>query len=229
MMSGTSMSSYRSRRSRPSRLRNEVLPSPVDSKVQDLFKYTRSRLSDIPYKHPIGSDHSRLTNDDLRKQMLSTIFGWNKEIDDLVREELSRHNAASPARILLMRWLGDIDADVMAASSASMTSSDWMLLALSGIGGQASQHKLGRAYVQRLLEHGDLHAAVTILIGMGDHNDAIEIYVSHKKYMEALILTCLFYPAVWERQAAIIKKWGEWAVMHGQQQLAVRWYVFSIK
>ncbi|WYZ37249.1 hypothetical protein EsH8_II_000755 [Colletotrichum jinshuiense] len=222
MVTGTSMSSYRSRRSRPSRLRNEVLPSPVDSKVQDLFKYTRSRLSDIPYKHPGVTDNSRLTNDDLRKQMLSTIFGWNKEIDDLVREELSRHNAGSPGRILLMRWLGDIDADVMAASSASMTSSDWMLLALSGIGGQASQHKLGRAYVQRLLEHGDVHAAVTILIGMGDHNDAIEIYVSHKRYMEALILTCLFFPAVWERQSAIIKKWGEWAVMHGQQQLAVR-------
>ncbi|KAK1987802.1 hypothetical protein LZ30DRAFT_777246 [Colletotrichum cereale] len=222
MLSGTSMSSYRSRRSKPSRLRNEVLPSPVDSKVHDLFKYTRSRLSDIPYKHPVTTDNSRLTNDDLRKQMLNTIFGWNKGIDDLVREELSRHNAGSPGRILLMRWLGDIDADVMAASSASMTSSDWMLLALSGIGSQASQHKLGRAYVQRLLEHGDLHAAVTILIGMGDYNDAIEIYISHKKYMEALILTCLFYPAVWERQSAIIKKWGEWAVMHGQQQLAVR-------
>ncbi|KAJ0167925.1 hypothetical protein CTA2_12018 [Colletotrichum tanaceti] len=222
MMTGTSTSSYRSRRSRPSRLRNEVLPSPVDNKVHDLFQYTRSRLSDIPYKHPIATDNRRLNNDDLRKQMLSTIFGWNKDVEDLVREELGRHNSGSPGRILLMKWLGDIDADVMAANSSSMTSSDWMLLALSGIGGQASQHKLGRAYVQRLLEHGDLHAAVTILIGMGDQHDAIEIYVSHKKYMEALILTCLCYPSVWERQSAIIKKWGEWAVMHGQQQLAVR-------
>ncbi|KAF6827971.1 WD g-beta repeat protein [Colletotrichum plurivorum] len=222
MLSGTSMSSYRSRRSRPSRLRNEVVPSPVDNKVTDLFKYTRSRLSDIPYKHPAMADDTRLTNDDLRRQMLSTIFGWNKEIEDLIREEISRHQSGSPARILLLRWLGDLDADVMAASSASMTSSDWMLLALSGIGGDATQHKLGRAYVQRLLEHGDVNAAVTILIGMGDINDAIEIYVSHKKYMEALILTCLFLPAVWERQSAIIKKWGEWAVMHGQQQLAVR-------
>ncbi|TDZ37942.1 hypothetical protein C8035_v001142 [Colletotrichum spinosum] len=222
MLSGTSMSSYRSRRSRPSRLRNEIVPSPVDNKVADLFKYTRSRLSDIPYKRPAMADTTRLTNDDLRKQMLSTIFGWNKEIEDLIREELSRHQSGSPARILLLRWLGDLDADVMAAGSSSMTSSDWMMLALSGIGGHASQHKLGRAYVQRLLEHGDLHAAVTILIGMGDHNDAIEIYVSHKKYMEALILTCLFFPAVWERQVSIIKKWGEWAVMHGQQQLAVR-------
>ncbi|KAM5345741.1 hypothetical protein ACJ41O_011602 [Fusarium nematophilum] len=217
-----SMSSNRSRR-RPSRLRNEVPRSPADeSKVHDLFKFTRARLSDIPYKHPMVSNNARLTNDDLRRQMLSTIFGWNKEVDDLVRDEMSRHPQGSPSRILLSKWLGDIDPDIMNASSENMTSSDWMLLALSGIGGQASQHKLGRAYIQRLLETGDVHAAVTIMLGMGDHNDAIEIYVSHKRYMEALILTCLTFPSVWERQAAIIRKWGEWAVQHGQQQLAIR-------
>ncbi|KAM0325394.1 hypothetical protein ACHAQA_007380 [Verticillium albo-atrum] len=222
-LSGTSLSSSRSRR-KPSRLRHEVLRSPEDSKVHDLFKYTRSRLSDIPYKN-VAAESSRLTNDDLRRQMLSTIFGWQREMDDLIRDEMSRHPAGSASRILLAKWLGDIDPEIMAANSENMTSSDWMLLALSGIGGKGAeqaQHKLGLAYVQRLLETGDIHAAATILIGMGDHNDAIEIYVSHKRYMEALILMCLFYPAVWERQAALIKKWGEWAVMHGQTQLAVR-------
>ncbi|KAI1411168.1 hypothetical protein F5Y13DRAFT_201389 [Hypoxylon sp. FL1857] len=214
-------SSTRSHR-RPSRLRNEVLPSPEESKVSDLFKFTRSRLHDIPYKHVALADQTRLTNDDLRRQMLSIIFGWNREIEDLIRDEMSRHPLGSPSRILLSKWLGDIDADVMTATSENMTSSDWMLLALSGIGGQASQHKLGRAYVQRLLENGDVHAAATIMIGMGDQNDAIEIYVSHKKYMEALILLCLFFPGVWERQSQIIKKWGEFAVQHGQQQLAIR-------
>ncbi|KAF4465964.1 hypothetical protein FALBO_7180, partial [Fusarium albosuccineum] len=216
-----SMTSSRSRR-RPSRLRNEVPRSPDDNKVHDLFKFTRARLSDIPYKHPMGSNNARLTNDDLRRQMLSTIFGWNKEVEDLVRDELSRHPQGSASRILLSKWLGDIDPDIMNASSENMTSSDWMLLALSGIGSQASQHKLGHAYVQRLLETGDVHAAVTIMLGMGDHNDAIEVYISHKRYMEALILTCLASPSVWERQAAIIRKWGEWAVQHGQQQLAIR-------
>src|ERR1051325_11577891 len=103
-----------------------------------------------------------------------------------------------------------------------------MLLALSGIGGQASQQKLGQAYVQRLLESGDVHAAATIMIGMGDHNDALEIYISHKRYLEALILTCLFFPSAWERQSQIVKKWGEWAIQHGQQQLAIRWYFFSL-
>lgn len=223
-LSGTSLSSKPRRRG--SRLRNEVLRSPEDSKVQDLFRYTRSRLSDIPYKHPAVSDNVQLTNEDLRRQMLSTIFGWQKEMGDLIRDEMSRHPSGSANRILLAKWLGDVGSDIMAASAESMTSSDWMLLALSGIGGkggQEVQHKLGRAYVQRLLANGDIHAAATILIGMGDHNDAIEIYVSHKKYMEALILTCLFFPSVWERQAALIKKWGEWAVMHAQHQLAVRW------
>ncbi|KAL2759660.1 hypothetical protein ACRALDRAFT_1067593 [Sodiomyces alcalophilus JCM 7366] len=219
-MSGTSTRS----RHKQSRLRHEVLPSPQESKVLDLFKFTRSRLSDVPHKRPIV-ETSRLTNDDLRQQMLSTIFGWYQEMDDLVRDEMSRHPAGSPNRILLAKWLGDIGVDVMGASSESMTSSDWMLLALSGIGsqgGQAVQNKLGRAYVQKLLENGDIHAAATILIGMGDYNDAIEIYVSHKQYMEALILLCLFFPTVWERQAVIIRKWGDWAISHGQRDLAVR-------
>lgn len=220
--SASSMSSSRHRH-KPSRLRHEVPRSPDDNKVHDLFKFTRTRLSDIPYKRPMMvPDNSRLTNDHLRRQMLSTIFGWQHEVNDLIRDEMTRYPAGSASRILLAKWLGDMDADFMAGSSENMTSSDWMLLALSGIGGQQSQHKLGRAYVQRLLESGDIHVAVTIMLGMGDHNDAIEVYVSHKRYMEALILTCVAFPGVWERQAAIIRKWGEWAVQHGQQQLAIR-------
>ncbi|KAI1156569.1 hypothetical protein F4825DRAFT_446422 [Nemania diffusa] len=221
-VSSTSVTSSSRSRNRPSRLRNEVLPSPDESRVHDLFKFTRSRLHDVPYKRTPLVDQSRLTNDDLRRQMLSIIFGWNREIEDLIRDEILRHPARSASRILLAKWLGDINADVMTATSENMTSSDWMLLALSGIGGQASQHSLGRAYVQRLLENGDVHAAATIMVGMGDYNDAIEIYVSHKKFLEALVLLCLFFPSVWERQAAVIKKWGEFAVQHGQQGLAIR-------
>ncbi|KAI1129836.1 hypothetical protein F5Y10DRAFT_143280 [Nemania abortiva] len=223
-VSSASVTSSSRSRNRPSRLRNEVLPSPDESRVHDLFKFTRSRLHDVPYKRTPLVDQSRLTNDDLRRQMLSIIFGWNREMEDLVRDEMLRHPARSASRILLAKWLGDINADVMTATSENMTSSDWMLLALSGIGGQASQHSLGRAYVQRLLENGDVHAASTIMVGMGDYNDAIEIYVSHKKFLEALVLLCLFFPGVWERQAAVIKKWGDFAVQHGQQGLAIRCY-----
>ncbi|KAI0809531.1 hypothetical protein GGR55DRAFT_679365 [Xylaria sp. FL0064] len=223
-VSSVSITSSSRSRTRPSRLRNEVLPSPDESRAQDLFKFTRSRLHDVPYKRTPLVDQTHLTNDDLRRQMLSIIFGWNGEMEDLVRDEMLRHPNRSASRILLAKWLGDIEAGVMPATSENMTSSDWMLLALSGIGGQASQQSLGRAYVQRLLENGDVHAAATIMIGMGDHNDAIEIYISHKKFLEALVLLCLFFPAVWERQAAVIKKWGDFAVQHGQQGLAIRCY-----
>jgi hypothetical protein len=81
------MASSRSRR-RPFRLRNEVPRNPDDNKVHDLFKFTRARLSDIPYKHAMGANSARLTNDDLRRQMLNTIFGWNKEVEDLIRDEM---------------------------------------------------------------------------------------------------------------------------------------------
>ena len=223
-MSSMSSASNTSHRSRPrgSRLRQEILQSPEDARVIDLFKFTKSRLSDIPYRHPKVTDNSRLTNDNLRRQMLSTIFGWEGEVEDLIQDELSRHPMGSPNRVLLAKWLGDIDTDIMATSSESMTSSDWMLLALSGIGGHASQAKVARAYVQRLLEKGDVHTAATIMIGMGDQNDAIEIYVSHKRFMEAVLLTCLVFPADWQRQSALVNKWGEWAVQHGQQPLAIR-------
>lgn len=223
-LSSSSQYSGRSGRSngRSSRLRQEVLRSPEEKVVIDLFKFTKSRLSDIPYSQPQVLNHKNMGPDELRRQMLSTIFGWHGEVDDLIRDELNRHPMGSPNRLLLTKWLGDIDTDIMATSSESMTASDWMLLALSGIGGQTSQQKVARAYVQRLLEKGDVHTAATIMIGMGDQNDAIEIYVSHKRYMEALILTCMIYPADWGRQTQLLRKWGEWAVQHSQQQLAIR-------
>ena len=222
-ISSTSSMSREPRRHRTgSRLRHEVHPSPSDTKVVDLFKFTRARLSDIPYRHPQVLDNSHLTNHDLRRQMLSTIFGWDGEADSLVHDEISRHPTGSPSKVLLAKWVGEVDTDIMASSAESMTSSDWMLLALSGIGGTASQAKVARAYVQRLLEKEDVHTAATIMIGMGDQNDAIEIYVSHKRWMEALILTCLVFPGDWQRQSELIRKWGEWAVQHGQQQLAIR-------
>lgn len=221
MHSSASNSSYRSR-GKSSRLRQEILQSPEDKVVVELFKFTKARLSDIPYTNPKPPTDGKLTTDVLRRQMLKTIFGFDGDCVDLIRDEILRHPTASANRLLLNKWLGDLDTDIMASSSESMTSSDWMLLALSGIGGQASQQKVARAYVQRLLEKGDVHTAATIMIGMGDQNDAIEIYVSHKRYMEALILTCYVYPADWGRQTQLIRKWGEWAVQHGQQQLAIR-------
>lgn len=35
----------------------------------------------------------------------------------------------------------------------------------------------------RLLQRGDVNTAVLCLLALGDKNDAVEVYVSHKRYM----------------------------------------------
>jgi len=102
-----------------------------------------------------------------------------------------------------------------------MTSSDWMLLALSSIE-KNSQKQVGEAFVQRLLEKGDIHPAVAILLSLGERDDAIEAYVSQKMLLEALLLTCLVYRNDWQRQCFLLRKWGEDAVTSGSAELAVR-------
>ncbi|KAI9703787.1 MAG: hypothetical protein M1836_007557 [Candelina mexicana] len=216
-----------SQRSRPrgSRLRQEVLRSPEDAKkIVDLFKYTKGRLSDVPYRTPTPFDPSRLTPNDLRRQMLSVVFGWDGDIQGLIRDELSRQTPGSASAVLLAKWIGEVDTDMMASlvGSDTMSSSDWMCLALSQIGGPGSTKKVGHAFVERLLAKGDVHAAATILLGLGDQNDAVEVYVSRGYYMEAVLLTCLVFPADWQRQSHLVRKWGEFAVQHNQHQLAIR-------
>ncbi|KAL6155648.1 hypothetical protein ACJQWK_05456 [Exserohilum turcicum] len=207
-----------------SALRKEVLRSPEETQKNqhmDLFPFTKARLGDVPFR-PTDLGPER-TPDDLRLNMLKVVFGWDNDIDELVQDELARHPPGSAAAVLLSKWLGDLGADLMASmvGSESMTSSDWMLLALSNMG-HGSQKKVGEAFVQRLLEKGDIHPAVAIFLGLGEYNDAIEVYVSRKYYMEAILLTCLTFPTDWQRQSFLVRRWGEYAVGHGKAELAVR-------
>ncbi|KAJ9632426.1 hypothetical protein H2203_000831 [Taxawa tesnikishii (nom. ined.)] len=224
-MSIRSTSSYASSKYRSSNLRKEVLRSPdvqQQNMHMDLFPFVKVRLMDVEFRTPFYG-HGARTPDILRREMLSVVFGWNDDIESLVRDELSRHNPGSASGVLLSKWLGDLGADSMASmiGSESMTSSDWMLLALSSMG-HDSQKKVGEAFVQRLLEKGDIHPAVAILLGLGEHNDAVEVYVSQGYHMEAVLLTCLIFPADWQRQSFLLKKWGETAMVRGQPELAVR-------
>ncbi|RMY99005.1 hypothetical protein D0862_07316 [Hortaea werneckii] len=225
-MSIRSISSYASKpQYRSSHLSKEVLRSPEEasgSAVLDLFHFTRARLLTVAFRTPHYGNSAR-TPELLQREMLSTVFGWNDNVQQLIQDELSRHAPSSASAVLLSRWLGEMGADDMASmiGSQSMTSSDWMLLALSAIG-KDSQKKVGEAFVQRLLEKGDVHPAVAILLGLGEHNDAIEIYVSQGFWMEAVLLTCLTCPSDWGRQSFQIRKWGESAVQQGQAELAVR-------
>ena len=213
------------RRSRGSRLRQEVIMSPETTYV-DLFPRTRVRLSNVSsFQQPQPLDQDSLSADDLRRRMLEIVFGWEDDIEPLIRDELAYHKPGSTSAVLLSKWLGEVDSDMMAAmiSSGSVNSSDWMLLALSQMGGQGSGlGKMGQAFVQRLLSQGDFHTSATILLGLGDREDAVEVYVSRSFYMEAILLTCLVFPTDWQRQAHLVRRWGEFVVENSQQHLAMR-------
>ncbi|RAK95049.1 WD40 repeat domain-containing protein [Aspergillus ibericus CBS 121593] len=223
--SSVSMSSTKSSRA-GSRLRNEVQLSPTDQPA-DLFPFTRARLNDVPYGHHQPLDESCLTPDDLRQQMLSVVFGFDGDIDGLIRDELSNHPPASQSAILLAQWIGESDTDNMTSLISSGTASitDWMLLAFSQMSGESQSNKVGQALVQKLLEIGDIHTAATILLGLGDRNDAIEVYVSQNYFMEAILMTCLVMPTDWQRQSYLVRRWGEHVVSHSQQQLAIRCFM----
>ncbi|KAF7714681.1 PGC-1 family protein [Penicillium ucsense] len=224
--SSISMSSAKSSRA-GSRLRNEVHMSPAERNIVDLFPFTRARLNDVPYKQTPPLDEARLTPDDLRRQMLSVVFGWDGDIDDLLRDELSRHKDGSQSAILLTRWLNENNAELLAdmLGPGQVTMADWMILALSQMSGQTQANKAGQAFVQKLLEIGDIHTAASVLLAMGDSNDAIEVYVSQNHFMEAILMTCLLMPTDWQRQSYLVRRWGEFVVSHSQQQLAIRCFM----
>ncbi|KAM0361986.1 hypothetical protein ACHAO7_011515 [Fusarium culmorum] len=172
--------------------------------------------------HATHFNATDLTNDDLCRQILKNIFGWDRPVEELIRDEMSRHPQKSASSILLARWLGETDLEIINPKFEDTTSSDWMLLALSVISGDYSEKKLVNTYVQGLLKAYDVHTAATIMLGIGDHDKAIEAYVSRQLYLEALILTCLLAPYDWDRQSAIVEKWSELAVQCPQEQLAIQ-------
>jgi hypothetical protein len=140
---------------------------------------------------------------------------------------VSRHAVGSQSAIILTQWLGENDSDEMASmiSPGQVTTSDWMILALSEMNGQAQANKVGQAFVQKLLEIGDIHTSAAILLGLGDSNDAIEVYVSRNHFLEAIVMTCLLFPSDWQRQSYLVRRWGEHVVTHAQQQLAIRCFM----
>lgn len=83
-----STSSAASSRYGSSHLRKEVLRSPDESnrtKNMDLFPFTKARLGDVPYRNTqLGPDR---TPDDLRQNMLRVVFGWENDIEELIRDE----------------------------------------------------------------------------------------------------------------------------------------------
>lgn len=207
-----------------SKLRQEVLMSPHERPIDDLFPFTRARLNDVPYKAPRPLNDSEMTPDNLRRQMLHTVFGWTEDIHDLVRDEMSRHAPDSQHSIFLSKWLDEDDGylcEVMGGTSV-LSSMDWMLLALGTVDHSATSKRISQVFIEKMLSRGDVHAAATMLLALGDRSDAIEVYVSRNQFLEAIILTCLATPADWQRQSHLVRKWGEHVVGNSQQQFAIR-------
>ena len=83
-----SSSSLSSSRYGTSGLRKEVLRSPDESnrtKLMDLFPFTKARLSEVPFR--TAQLPAERTPDVLRQQMLSVVFGWDMDIEELIRDE----------------------------------------------------------------------------------------------------------------------------------------------
>lgn len=207
-----------------SRLRQEVIMSPEERPIDDLFPFTRARLNDVPYKPPRQLSDPEMTPDNLRRQMLSTVFGWTEDIHDLIRDELSRHLPDSQNAVFLSRWLDEDDSylsEVMGQTGV-LSNIDWMLLALGTIDHSAGSKRISQVFIEKMLSRGDIHAAATILLCLGDPSDAIEVYVSRNQFLEAVLLTALVTPADWQRQSHLVRRWGEHVVENSQQQLAIR-------
>lgn len=80
----SSASGHRTR----SALRQEVLRSPDEAKalkMMDLFPYIKARLSDVPFRPPVYEGVR--TSEVLRREMLKTVFGWDGDIRELIRDE----------------------------------------------------------------------------------------------------------------------------------------------
>lgn len=84
-----SFSSAASSQPKSSNLRHQIFRSP-DTPSQtgptDLFPMVKARLSVVEFRPP-KYDPSHNTPDSLRIEMLSTVFGWDDDIESLIRDE----------------------------------------------------------------------------------------------------------------------------------------------
>ena len=96
-----------------------------------------------------------MTTDDLRRQMLSVVFGWDADIRDLIRDELRHHVPGSRSAAYLSKWLND-DPEQLASfigTNESTPDQDWIVLALSGLSPK-SNRKAVQAFAQKNARYG---------------------------------------------------------------------------
>jgi hypothetical protein len=93
--------------------------------------------------------------------------------------------AQSLHAIMLRMWLQELDQNALSVllGTDMMVSGDWLILALSSMGGQKSWATVFRAFAMRLIQKGNLHTAAMCLLALDDKQGAVEVYISHKQYM----------------------------------------------
>lgn len=76
---------------KPHPLAQEIIASPIDQMqsrtMLDLFGNIRARLPFITNDTPLVPTSGKKNEDDLRREMLYTVFGWRGDVDSLIRDE----------------------------------------------------------------------------------------------------------------------------------------------
>lgn len=66
-----------------------MLRSPEESKQMksiDLFQHLKARLNQVPFTSPRYVS-TTITSDMLRQEMLRVVFGWEADVESLIRDE----------------------------------------------------------------------------------------------------------------------------------------------
>lgn len=84
-------------------------------------------------------------------------------------------------------------APMVEASTSSYV--NWMIMALSLLTKKEASKEPGQALAKKLIASNDPHAAAAVLMGIGEGELAVELYVSRNQFMEAVLLSCLLTPA----------------------------------
>ncbi|KAK6542789.1 hypothetical protein TWF694_006731 [Orbilia ellipsospora] len=193
----------------------------------ELFPNLKDKLAALTYRTPSNTDRVKY-DDERRKEMFSSVFGFEGDAEALIREEIAQHPARSLQSLMLRLWLQDLDANALNVlmGSDTLVPSDWLFIALAAMGGQKSWQQSVRVFIMRLIQKGDVHNAVMCFLMIGERDQAIEHYISNKKYMEAVLLTALMYKE-WRRLSILVRKWGEHAAEHGEGSLAMRCFAVT--
>ncbi|KAK2814549.1 hypothetical protein FQN49_008157, partial [Arthroderma sp. PD_2] len=167
--------SLNSTESTMSKLRTVSVPGIWDDPVTDLFPYIRARLNSVSINPSRRFDDPNLGPDELRRQMLTVVFGWEGNIEDLIRSEFKQHTYGSQHSAILARWLLPSDSSIMAPMVEASTSSyvNWMIVALNLLTKKEASKEPGQALAKKLLASNDPHAAVAVLMGIGEGDLAV--------------------------------------------------------